>query len=141
MTFWKSDQTNQTDGGRYWQPNVVRARPIEIQVTSYALLAYAAKGLVREGMSILHWLTRQRNPHGGFVSTQVGDWSLAGDLHKNRDGIMTTAQTFHSFASINYTDSRYRDNICTVPPEGIFRLVTNSIVFCKIQFTNLYIIP
>lgn len=54
----------------------MRARPIDIHVTSYALLVYSARGLLQEGMEVLHWLTRQRNPYGGFASTQVGFFYL-----------------------------------------------------------------
>ncbi|PVD35131.1 hypothetical protein C0Q70_06412 [Pomacea canaliculata] len=70
MTFWKSNETLAINAYSHWRPAYVRARPIDIHVTSYALLVFAAKGLFQEGMSVLHWLTRQRNPYGGFASTQ-----------------------------------------------------------------------
>ncbi|KAK7463204.1 hypothetical protein BaRGS_00038213 [Batillaria attramentaria] len=72
MTYWKSktNTTTRTDPYVRWRPTHVRARPIDIQITSYALLTYAERGMFKEGMNILHWLTRQRNPYGGFASTQ-----------------------------------------------------------------------
>lgn len=72
MTYWKSNTnaTNKIDPYIRWRPTHVRARPIDIQITSYALLVYAARGMFHEGMGVLHWLTRQRNPYGGFSSTQ-----------------------------------------------------------------------
>ena len=40
-------------------------------MTAYALLTLAAKGDFVEGLPVLKWITEQRNPNGGFSSTQV----------------------------------------------------------------------
>ncbi|KAK3100462.1 hypothetical protein FSP39_020445 [Pinctada imbricata] len=47
-----------------------RASPIDIETTSYALLYLSEKGNVGKGSMILKWLVSQRNPTGGFSSTQ-----------------------------------------------------------------------
>ncbi|XP_052786171.1 CD109 antigen-like [Mya arenaria] len=47
-----------------------RAPPQDVETTSYALLTYIQMGKVTEAFSIVKWLISQRNPTGGFVSTQ-----------------------------------------------------------------------
>ena len=73
MTFWKvpSTRVNRIDPFSRWRPAYIRARPIDIHVTSYALLTFIERGLLQEGMPLFNWLTKQRNPFGGFASTQV----------------------------------------------------------------------
>ncbi|XP_055894423.1 CD109 antigen isoform X4 [Biomphalaria glabrata] len=69
------------DGRKYWHqpeqpkttntwdyPNPTKA--VDIEMTSYALLTYAARGNIVAGKSIMQWLTEQRNSNGGFSSTQ-----------------------------------------------------------------------
>ncbi|KAB7494034.1 Antigen, partial [Armadillidium nasatum] len=58
----------------------VNSKPLDIETTSYALLTYSIRGLVRDALPILKWLTAQRNQNGGFQSTQdtsIGMQALA----------------------------------------------------------------
>lgn len=61
-----------------WQPldvnleTTVESRPLDVETTSYGLLTYVLRGLTRDAIPIMRWLTRQRNQYGGFQSTQVG---------------------------------------------------------------------
>ncbi|KAM8846122.1 CD109 antigen [Synchiropus picturatus] len=48
-----------------WQPSA-----LQIEMVSYVLLSQRRLGLLAEGVSLLKWLSQQRNPDGGFVSTQ-----------------------------------------------------------------------
>ncbi|NWH63127.1 OVOS protein, partial [Geococcyx californianus] len=83
----KLDKTATRDGGSiHWQrenkPPVEhfpafysRAPSAEIEMTSYALLAFLNKAkLTPEDLSyisrIVHWLVKQQNPYGGFSSSQ-----------------------------------------------------------------------
>ncbi|XP_076468190.1 CD109 antigen-like [Babylonia areolata] len=43
---------------------------ISIEMTSYALLTYMVRGDVAGALPIVRWLTMQRGPQGGFISTQ-----------------------------------------------------------------------
>ncbi|XP_076467680.1 LOW QUALITY PROTEIN: CD109 antigen-like [Babylonia areolata] len=43
---------------------------INIEMTSYALLTYMVRGDVAGALPIVRWLTMQRGPQGGFISTQ-----------------------------------------------------------------------
>lgn len=56
------------DGGlsSSWQP-----RSADIEMASYLLLSHHKLGVIAEGLSIVRWLSRQRNHLGGFGSTQV----------------------------------------------------------------------
>ncbi|XP_069971751.1 thioester-containing protein 1 allele R1 isoform X4 [Penaeus vannamei] len=69
-----------------WQPldvnleTTVESRPLDVETTSYGLLTYVLRGLTRDAIPIMRWLTRQRNQYGGFQSTQdtvVGMAALA----------------------------------------------------------------
>ncbi|XP_078131515.1 CD109 antigen [Sander vitreus] len=55
------------DGGlsSSWQP-----RSADIEMVSYLLLAQHKLGHVTQALSLMKWLSRQRNPNGGFGSTQ-----------------------------------------------------------------------
>ncbi|XP_076095866.1 CD109 antigen-like [Mytilus galloprovincialis] len=79
-------KSNTTDGEKYWilpdtqsdriQPwkswrsprNNVRA--LDVELTSYVLLGYNLRDDTTNGIRVLKWLARQRNPSGGFISTQ-----------------------------------------------------------------------
>jgi len=43
----------------------------DIETTAYALLFYAERKDAGKGLKIVTWLVEQRNPNGGFGSTQV----------------------------------------------------------------------
>ncbi|XP_052103757.1 CD109 antigen-like [Mytilus californianus] len=79
-------KANITGGEKYWvlpdtesdkiQPwiswrsprNDVRA--LDVEMTSYVLLGYNLRDDTTNGIRVLKWLARQRNPSGGFISTQ-----------------------------------------------------------------------
>ena len=48
-----------------------KPRPLDIEMSSYALLTYLERSRTEEALPILRWLMRQRNEMGGFQSTQV----------------------------------------------------------------------
>ena len=48
-----------------------RAPAKDIEATAYALLFYLSQGKVVESLQIVKWLVSQRNPRGGYLSTQV----------------------------------------------------------------------
>ncbi|KAL4240835.1 hypothetical protein ACF0H5_001623 [Mactra antiquata] len=65
--YWeKSSQT--TDATKPWTNR--NGIAINIEITSYALLTLAYKEQRVEGIKVLKWITEQRNPNGGFSSTQ-----------------------------------------------------------------------
>lgn len=49
----------------------VNSKPLDIETTAYGLLTYSLRGLVKDSLPIVKWLTAQRNQNGGFQSTQV----------------------------------------------------------------------
>lgn len=53
---------------RYWD---VGNDALNVETTAYALLAQMALGRLKFSGPIVTWLTGQRDPQGGFVSTQV----------------------------------------------------------------------
>uniref|UniRef100_K1RWY1 CD109 antigen n=1 Tax=Magallana gigas TaxID=29159 RepID=K1RWY1_MAGGI len=69
MKHWHKAQT-QTDSDHYWSPPHRQSNPIDIEMTSYALLVYAYNNQFTDGLSVMKWITSQRNPQGGFGSTQ-----------------------------------------------------------------------
>lgn len=53
---------------RHWD---VGDKALSVETTAYALLAQMALGRLKSSGPIVTWLTGQRDPQGGFVSTQV----------------------------------------------------------------------
>ncbi|KAL3881063.1 hypothetical protein ACJMK2_033259 [Sinanodonta woodiana] len=62
---WEQQSTTESETLSWIPPN---ARNIES--TAYVLLSYTLKRDIRQGQKILKWLLSQRNPSGGFSSTQ-----------------------------------------------------------------------
>ncbi|XP_078044260.1 thioester-containing protein 1 allele R1 isoform X2 [Augochlora pura] len=55
-------------------------RPVDVEMTSYALLTYLKRNLVTDSIALMKWLVKQRNAEGGFASTQdtvIGIQALA----------------------------------------------------------------
>ena len=68
--YWQSDDSSFGEGPKpYWYSN--RPKAIEVETTSYALLALLQRD-IKYTHAIVNWLTNQENYEGGFVSTQVG---------------------------------------------------------------------
>ncbi|CAG5125880.1 unnamed protein product [Candidula unifasciata] len=70
LKFWKrSSSLQDAYAGYAWSAS---ADSIAIEMTSYCLLVYSIRGIeVTQGLPIIRWLTNQRGPNSGFVSTQV----------------------------------------------------------------------
>jgi CD109 antigen len=67
---------------RQWEP---RIQPASVETTSYALLSYLLRDKLSDSFAIARWLMKQRNPEGGFISTQdtvVGIKALANSIAK-----------------------------------------------------------
>lgn len=69
MKCWDSN-LKKTTQGKWVSPNP-RARPLDIETAAYALLYYSLDKNINNGLQVLRWLITQRNPNGGFSSTQV----------------------------------------------------------------------
>lgn len=54
-----------------WNPPYTYVRALDVETTSYILLAYNKRDDTTNGIKILKWLGRQRNSNGGYISTQV----------------------------------------------------------------------
>jgi CD109 antigen len=53
-----------------WRPPYTQSLSVNIEMTSYALLTYALLRDVSAGVPVAKWIVSQRNPNGGFSSTQ-----------------------------------------------------------------------
>lgn len=69
--FWQNQGNRVYKQKLGWQSPNPRARPVDIETSAYALLYLAEKKDMSQGMKIVNWLVSQRNPQGGFASTQV----------------------------------------------------------------------
>ncbi|KAK7096877.1 hypothetical protein V1264_003921 [Littorina saxatilis] len=145
MTFWKTPtgSTSTIDPYSRWRPTHVRARPIDIHVTSYALLVYSARGLLQEGMEVLHWLTRQRNPYGGFASTQdtvVGLQAMTEFVHQAVPAgydLHLEVRAQHTEAHFNVTTSNslvlQSKDYSYVPPEVTFSATGKGVAVAELD--------
>ena len=71
MKHWHKTETQTSSHRHHWTPPHQQSNPIDIEMTSYALLVYAYNKDFADGLSVMKWLTTQRNANGGFASTQV----------------------------------------------------------------------
>ena len=66
FTDWNCSISDEST--RYWDAG---NQALNVETTAYALLAQMAVGRLKLAGPIVTWLTSQRDPQGGFVSTQV----------------------------------------------------------------------
>ncbi|XP_071088381.1 CD109 antigen-like isoform X2 [Haliotis cracherodii] len=68
--YWHCPEAKTTQSTtKYWRPPSTK-KAIDIEMTAYALLIFGEKNDFSSGLNIMKWLASQRNPHGGFSSTQ-----------------------------------------------------------------------
>ncbi|XP_052786996.1 CD109 antigen-like [Mya arenaria] len=67
-TYWQHSRMVNKRANSRMAPS--RAPSRDIEATSYALLTYSELGKLNEGRKVVNWLVSQRNPSGGFASTQ-----------------------------------------------------------------------
>lgn len=75
MKFWSRTEKKEKKEKNTWYYTAVSA---EVEITSYALLAHITgdqQNAAINAKPIVMWLTKQRNPRGGFSSTQVIKYS------------------------------------------------------------------
>ncbi|XP_060084301.1 CD109 antigen-like [Ylistrum balloti] len=53
-----------------WRPSHIQSNGIDIELTSYIMMIYTRTPDTENALQILKWLSAQRNPEGGFSSTQ-----------------------------------------------------------------------
>ena len=71
---WEVGKATETETPvNVWRRPYHQAGASNIEMTAYGLLVYAEKQNLIGGIPILKWLASQRNPNGGFSSTQVRD--------------------------------------------------------------------
>lgn len=71
MKFWARTEVKDEKEKKKWYYSAVSA---EVEMTAYALLAHITgeqQNAALNARPIVMWLTKQRNPRGGFSSTQV----------------------------------------------------------------------
>ncbi|WAQ97872.1 CD109-like protein [Mya arenaria] len=66
----ENDTMHWSVGGVSPTPGHHSARTSDIETTAYVLFLYTGKKYVTDGLKIVKWLIKQRNPYGGFGSTQ-----------------------------------------------------------------------
>ena len=69
MRYWHKAEGPKAKQGSWHPPHSTKA--VDTEITSYVLLAYAVKADIVGGKGIMQWVAQQRNPNGGFTSTQV----------------------------------------------------------------------
>ncbi|XP_062603689.1 CD109 antigen-like isoform X2 [Saccostrea cucullata] len=68
LKYWSKPETGIQWKG--WAPPKDQAKAVDIETTAYALLSLAINKDLEGGLPVLKWITSQRNPEGGFASTQ-----------------------------------------------------------------------
>lgn len=76
LTHWEKEKLKKTPlTDDFWWNPYYRAPAADIEMTSYALMTYILRAeddlsLIGDALSIVRWLSKQRNALGGFSSTQ-----------------------------------------------------------------------
>ncbi|XP_025086986.1 CD109 antigen-like [Pomacea canaliculata] len=143
IVLGRVNQTNQVNSYSRWGTGYTRARPIDIQLTSYALLSFTARGLFQEGLELLSWLTHQRNPYGGFVSTQdtivalqamtefVKHYAPSGyDMHVL---VRTEQSPFHFEVNMNNSQVLQSHGLSYIPKELTFEATGHGLVVAELD--------
>uniref|UniRef100_A0A8C6SG95 CD109 antigen-like n=1 Tax=Neogobius melanostomus TaxID=47308 RepID=A0A8C6SG95_9GOBI len=72
-----NDRADVKDGTKIWmssggtQSHDHQPYSVQIEITAYVLLTYSYNTEIVEAISLMKWLTEQRNHRGGFISTQA----------------------------------------------------------------------
>jgi hypothetical protein len=113
------------DGSQYWAANATdptedtpsyyynSPRPVDVEMTGYALLTRVLRDEIAEAVPIVRWLTSQRNAQGGWSSTQV-------------------TMLFHSLYSYNNNIAGH--SCCTTSIGGICRESIFTIIRCNYRY-------
>lgn len=96
---WWAAEIPENDAKSIWyeKPNAVN-----IEMTSYAVLALLQAGLYEDALPAVKWLVNQRNENGGFQSTQDTIVGLQA-LSKFADRISSTASSVQ--ISVKYNEN------------------------------------
>ncbi|RUS87187.1 hypothetical protein EGW08_005027 [Elysia chlorotica] len=118
FTYWNG-AASETEFGDEKVPYWYQRKPgaLAVEVTSYALLTYLARGDISTATSIVGWLLQQRNSHGAFVSTQdtvVGLQALSEYSIKSYSAILD--MTCHISSEV---DDRFRRSISLTPEDAM----------------------
>ncbi|OWF38489.1 CD109 antigen-like [Mizuhopecten yessoensis] len=106
MTHWHEPESASSSTGHYWSPPHQQSKPVDIEMTSYGLMVFAHNGQFTEGLPFMKWITKQRNPNGGFSSTQdtvlalqsLSEFARIGySEHFHMQIGITAGQTTHTF--------------------------------------------
>ncbi|XP_076446304.1 CD109 antigen-like [Babylonia areolata] len=68
--YWHKEPVTTTSSSTHHAWRTPQAGASDVEMTSYALLTYAATNDITGGLDVLKWVASQRNPRGGFSSTQ-----------------------------------------------------------------------
>uniref|UniRef100_A0A914ZVE4 TEP1-F n=1 Tax=Parascaris univalens TaxID=6257 RepID=A0A914ZVE4_PARUN len=82
LKMLEAHKVEDNDGSVHWTAKVggdktkdtqqyfYQPRPVDVEMSSYALLTYMLNDDAEKGLPVVRWLTSQRNAFGGFSSTQ-----------------------------------------------------------------------
>lgn len=71
QTHWEKLKSTSPVNSKSFIPPFTETLAINVEMTAYALLTYVVQNDMENCLPIAKWLLAQRNPTGGFVSTQV----------------------------------------------------------------------
>lgn len=148
-------QAKRVDGLTYWAKEIMETNPyfakrknaVNIEMTSYALLAYIEAGREIDGISIMKWLVTQRNQNGGFISTQdtvVGLQSLsqlAGNIYDANSNVEIAIAPKSSpplAISVNNANAMILQKFDLSPSDRHFEVSASGRGFCIFQISYRY---
>ncbi|XP_064205638.1 alpha-2-macroglobulin-like [Anguilla rostrata] len=145
-----------TEQGRHWEKAGASGKDsLAVEMTSYMLLALLSGPPLSDfdlgyATSIVHWLTHQQNPHGGFSSTQdtvvaLQALTLYATATFSKGGASTvTVTSTGGYKSQFHVDEHNRllyqeEQLQEVP--GVYNIKANGETCAFVQITLQYNIP
>ncbi|KAG5843754.1 hypothetical protein ANANG_G00154260 [Anguilla anguilla] len=145
-----------TEQGRHWENAGASGKgSLAVEMTSYVLLALLSGPPLSDfdlgyATSIVHWLTHQQNPHGGFSSTQdtvvaLQALTLYATATFSKGGASTvTVTSTGGYKSQFHVDEHNRllyqeEQLQEVP--GVYNIKANGETCAFVQITLQYNIP
>lgn len=136
--YWTKPETGIQWKG--WAPPKDQAKAVDIETTAYALLSLGVQKDLEGGLPVLKWVTSQRNPEGGFSSTQVIEyWHTIGLLQLSNEILDTNPSTCTLFFIIFYfkIEFFFQDTIIALQSLAEFATMVYSPNFnMKVRLTS-----
>ncbi|XP_062505482.1 murinoglobulin-1-like isoform X2 [Corticium candelabrum] len=124
-TYWQYTLSPTCENQWAWS-YYCRSSSCDVETSAYALLAFANKGNIAYSLRIVRWLLEQRNPRGGFKSTQ---------------DTVVALQALSEYAQLTLSDGRVSATVQLTASGLDQELIIDSSNAMQVQNVQLPVLP